>query len=131
MLHSRLVYPSVNEGQGRDGSRPSQPHQRAGRSDWEGVGGGQPELQVGFPFLQQGPDVFYVLVYVERKSAIVVPATDVQLWETRMTDYSELLDAGHVKRGRFARRQVEDCLAIARGDLEMAGIARRVGKQRS
>ena len=37
-----------------------------------------------------------------------------------MTDYSQLVDAGHVKRGRFARRQVEDCLRIARRDLETA-----------
>lgn len=37
-----------------------------------------------------------------------------------MTDYSELLDGGRVKRGRFARRQVENCLAIARRDLETA-----------
>lgn len=39
-----------------------------------------------------------------------------------MTDYSELLDPGLVKRGRFARRQVEDCLHIARRDLETAEI---------
>ncbi len=37
-----------------------------------------------------------------------------------MTDYSELVDAGRIKRGRFARRQVEDCLRIARRDLETA-----------
>lgn len=37
-----------------------------------------------------------------------------------MTDYSELVDAGRVKRGQFARRQVEDCLRIARRDLETA-----------
>ncbi len=37
-----------------------------------------------------------------------------------MTDYSELLDAGRVKRGRFARKQVEDCLNIAGRDLETA-----------
>ena len=37
-----------------------------------------------------------------------------------MTDYSQLVDAGHVKRGRFARRQVEDCLRIARRDLATA-----------
>ncbi|MFQ5848240.1 MAG: HEPN domain-containing protein [Candidatus Methylomirabilales bacterium] len=39
-----------------------------------------------------------------------------------MTDYSELLDAGRVKRGLFARRQVEDCLRVARRDLETARI---------
>jgi uncharacterized protein (UPF0332 family) len=37
-----------------------------------------------------------------------------------MTDYSELLNTGRVKRGRFARRQVEDCLRIARRDVETA-----------
>ncbi len=37
-----------------------------------------------------------------------------------MTDYSELLDAGRIKRGRFARRQVEDCLRLARRDLATA-----------
>lgn len=37
-----------------------------------------------------------------------------------MTDYSELLDQGRVKQGRFARQQVEDCLRIARRDLETA-----------
>jgi uncharacterized protein (UPF0332 family) len=40
-----------------------------------------------------------------------------------MTDYSELLDQGRVKRGQFARRQVEDCLRIARRDLETAKMA--------
>ncbi len=39
-----------------------------------------------------------------------------------MTDYSELLDQGRVKRGHFARRQEEDCLRIARRDLETAKI---------
>jgi uncharacterized protein (UPF0332 family) len=39
-----------------------------------------------------------------------------------MTDYSELLDQGRVKRGHFARRQAEDCLRIARRDLETAKI---------
>jgi uncharacterized protein (UPF0332 family) len=37
-----------------------------------------------------------------------------------MTDYSELVDQGRIKRGRFARRQVEDCLRLARRDLETA-----------
>jgi uncharacterized protein (UPF0332 family) len=37
-----------------------------------------------------------------------------------MTGYSELVDAGRVKRGRFALRQVEDCLRIARRDLQTA-----------
>ena len=37
-----------------------------------------------------------------------------------MTDYSELLDAGRVKRGRFSRKQVEDRVQIARRDLETA-----------
>lgn len=37
-----------------------------------------------------------------------------------MTDYSELLDAGRVKKGRFALRQAEQCLRIARRDLETA-----------
>ena len=37
-----------------------------------------------------------------------------------MTDYSELVDAGRVKSGQFARRQAEDCLRIARRDLATA-----------
>jgi uncharacterized protein (UPF0332 family) len=37
-----------------------------------------------------------------------------------MTDYSELLEGDRVKRGRFARRQVEACLAIAGRDLDTA-----------
>ena len=37
-----------------------------------------------------------------------------------MTDYSELLDDGRVKQGRFARRQVEDCLRIAQRDVDTA-----------
>jgi uncharacterized protein (UPF0332 family) len=39
-----------------------------------------------------------------------------------MTDYSELLDQGLVKRGNFARRQVQECLHIARRDLGTAKI---------
>src|SRR3989304_2498095 len=35
-----------------------------------------------------------------------------------MTDFSDLLDAGRLKRGRFANRQVDDCLGIARRDLK-------------
>ena len=35
-----------------------------------------------------------------------------------MTDYSELIDRGRVKKGRFSRQQVEDCLRIARRDIE-------------
>jgi len=38
-----------------------------------------------------------------------------------MTDYSELLDAGRIKRGRFSREQVEDRLGIARRDLAASG----------
>jgi hypothetical protein len=37
-----------------------------------------------------------------------------------MTNYSELLDAGRMKRGRFAQRQVQECLRIARRDVETA-----------
>ncbi|MFQ5895201.1 MAG: HEPN domain-containing protein [Nitrospinota bacterium] len=37
-----------------------------------------------------------------------------------MTGYSDLLDEGRVKRGRFSRKQVEDCLRIARRDLRTA-----------
>lgn len=37
-----------------------------------------------------------------------------------MTDYSELLDDGRIKHGRFARKQVEDCLRIAERDLATA-----------
>lgn len=37
-----------------------------------------------------------------------------------MTDYSELVNAGRLKHGRFAGRQVEDCLRIARRDLATA-----------
>lgn len=32
-----------------------------------------------------------------------------------MTDYSELLDAGRIKRGRFARRQDESSLFMLDG----------------
>jgi uncharacterized protein (UPF0332 family) len=39
-----------------------------------------------------------------------------------MTDYSELLDQGRIKPGHFARRQVEDCLRIARRDLGTAKV---------
>ena len=35
-------------------------------------------------------------------------------------NYSELVDDGRIKRGRFSRRQVEDCLKIARRDLATA-----------
>jgi len=37
-----------------------------------------------------------------------------------MTDYSELLEAGRVKQGRFSHQQVTDCLRIARRDLQVA-----------
>ena len=37
-----------------------------------------------------------------------------------MTDYSKLLDEGRVKRGRFSRKQVADCLRIAERDLGTA-----------
>ncbi len=37
-----------------------------------------------------------------------------------MTDYSELLEDGRIKRGRFSRKQVEDRIEIARRDLETA-----------
>ena len=37
-----------------------------------------------------------------------------------MTYYSTLLDKGRLKRGRFARRQVDDCLSIARRDVHTA-----------
>lgn len=37
-----------------------------------------------------------------------------------MTDYSELLDEGRVRQGRFSRRQVDDCLRIAQRDLKTA-----------
>ena len=37
-----------------------------------------------------------------------------------MTDYSELLDEGRIKPGRFSKKQVEDCLKIAGRDLETA-----------
>ncbi len=37
-----------------------------------------------------------------------------------MIDYSELVRDGRVKAGRFARRQVEDCLGLAERDAEMA-----------
>jgi hypothetical protein len=43
-----------------------------------------------------------------------------------MTDYSELVDAGRVKRGRLARQQVEDCLRIARRDMD--DLALKVGR---
>jgi len=37
-----------------------------------------------------------------------------------MTSYSELLDNGRIKAGRFSAKQVEDCLRIAHRDLETA-----------
>lgn len=37
-----------------------------------------------------------------------------------MTDYSKLVDEGRIKQGRFAPRQVKDCLGIARRDLATA-----------
>jgi uncharacterized protein (UPF0332 family) len=37
-----------------------------------------------------------------------------------MTDYSELLSAGRIKRGRFSRKQVQDCLQIAERDIQTA-----------
>lgn len=37
-----------------------------------------------------------------------------------MTSYSDLLDEGRVKRGRFSRKQVEDYLRIARRDPKTA-----------
>ena len=37
-----------------------------------------------------------------------------------MTDYSALLEEGRLKAGRFARRQVEDCLRIAQRDVVTA-----------
>ena len=40
--------------------------------------------------------------------------------ETVMTSYSELLDEGLLKAGRFSRKQVQDCLGIARRDLGTA-----------
>jgi len=38
-----------------------------------------------------------------------------------MTDYSELLEAGRIRRGRFSRAQVDNCLQIAERDIETAG----------
>jgi uncharacterized protein (UPF0332 family) len=37
-----------------------------------------------------------------------------------MTDYSELLNAGRIKRGRFSRKQVQNCLRIAERDIQTA-----------
>ena len=37
-----------------------------------------------------------------------------------MTDYSKLLEEGRIKSGRFSRKQVEDCLAIAKRDITAA-----------
>ena len=37
-----------------------------------------------------------------------------------MTDYSELLDDGRVRRGQFSRKQVESCIDLARRDLDTA-----------
>ena len=38
-----------------------------------------------------------------------------------MTDYSELLDARRIERGRFSRRQVDDRLDLATRDHKTAG----------
>jgi uncharacterized protein (UPF0332 family) len=35
-----------------------------------------------------------------------------------MTDYSELLKEGRIRRGKFSRSQVENCLKIATRDIE-------------
>ena len=35
-------------------------------------------------------------------------------------DYSKLLEDGRIKNGRFSRKQVEDCLAIANRDVTIA-----------
>jgi uncharacterized protein (UPF0332 family) len=37
-----------------------------------------------------------------------------------MTDYSKLLEEGRIKSGRFSKKQVEDCLAIAKRDVSTA-----------
>jgi uncharacterized protein (UPF0332 family) len=37
-----------------------------------------------------------------------------------MTDFSERLDEGRLRPGRFSRQQVEDCLRIADRDLDTA-----------
>jgi uncharacterized protein (UPF0332 family) len=37
-----------------------------------------------------------------------------------MTDYSKLIEEGRIEAGRFSEQQVEDCLQIARRDLEAA-----------
>ena len=37
-----------------------------------------------------------------------------------MTDYSGLLNAERIARGRFSRKQVQDCLRIARRDVKTA-----------
>ena len=37
-----------------------------------------------------------------------------------MTRYSDLLDEGRIKRGRFSPRQVVDCLEIAKRDMKTA-----------
>ena len=37
-----------------------------------------------------------------------------------MTNYSSLLEAGRIKRGRFSRKQALDCIEIARRDVETA-----------
>jgi len=35
-------------------------------------------------------------------------------------NYSDLVDDGRIKRGRLSRKQVEDCLRIARRDVATA-----------
>lgn len=37
-----------------------------------------------------------------------------------MTDYSELVNEGRVRRGRFSQKQVRQCVKIARRDLDTA-----------
>jgi len=38
----------------------------------------------------------------------------------QMTDYSELLKEGRIRRGRFSRDQAENCLKLASRDIETA-----------
>ncbi len=46
-----------------------------------------------------------------------------------MTSYSKLLDEGRIKRGRFSREQVENCLRIARRDLKAAASVSKTSRE--
>ena len=46
-----------------------------------------------------------------------------------MTDFSELLDAGRIQRGRFSREQAKNCLRLARRDIETAQAVLKISAE--